>query len=238
MSGETAGEIGTPEAEVAAPITSGRAPTPTLRARDSQCRVSVDSEGMMSPDEGLADASAATSTSHGPDKRCTTLSAGEAKRLAEYIPGLPRFSLRGHTGGEKRRPCTDARGLVSFGDELETALAVEEEAMLEDAYVVDAGVSIEMPKQKSQDLPPPPATQAEVLRSPFRKAFELSQCVEINSLLEVGCFAPIDGEKVLKGRNIIDLKQMHTYNGDEQGYCVKTKSRLVAKGFSQVAGVD
>ena len=31
---------------------------------------------------------------------------------------------------------------------------------------------------------------------------------------------------------------MHTYKGNEKGYCAKTKSRLVAKGFSQVASVD
>ena len=28
------------------------------------------------------------------------------------------------------------------------------------------------------------------------------------------------------------------FKGDEQGYCVKTKSGLVTKGFSQVAGID
>ncbi|CAM9440308.1 unnamed protein product, partial [Ascophyllum nodosum] len=54
----------------------------------------------------------------------------------------------------------------------------------------------------------------------------------------VGCFAPVDRVKVPKGRNIVASKWVHTYKGDEQGYCVKTKSRLVAKGFSQVAGVD
>ena len=93
----TRSEIETPEAEAATPITSGRGPTP--RARGSQCWVSIDSEG-MTPGESLADASAAASTSHEPDKRYTTLGAGEAKRLAEYIPVPPRFSLRGRTRGE------------------------------------------------------------------------------------------------------------------------------------------
>ena len=77
--------IETPEAEAAAPIISGRTPTPTPRARGSQCGVSINPEG-MTPGESLADASAVASTSHGPDKRNTALSAGEAKRLAEYIP--------------------------------------------------------------------------------------------------------------------------------------------------------
>ena len=110
--------------------------------------------------------------------------------------------------------------------------------MLEEAYVADAGVSIDMPTGKNQDLPPPPTTQAELLRSPFRKPFELSQRVEIESLLDVGCFASVDGEKIPKGRKIVASKWVHTYKGDEKEHCVKTKSRLVAKGFSQVADVD
>ena len=150
---------------------------------------------MMSPGEGLANVSASTSTSHGPDKRYTAPSADEAKRLAEYIPGPPRFSLRDRTRCEERRLSTDAQGLASLKGELEITLAVEEEAMLEGAYMAGAGVSIEMPTGNIQALPPPPTTQAEFLRSPFRKAIELSKRVEINGLLDVGCFAPVDGEK-------------------------------------------
>ena len=141
----TTSEIETPEAEAAAPITSGRAPTP--RARGSQCGVFIDPEG-MTPGESLARASAAASTSHGPDKRYTALGAGEAKRPLEYIPGPPHCRLRGRTRGEKQRLTTDAQGLVSLEDELEIAQAVEEEAMLKEAYMADAGVSIEMPTGK------------------------------------------------------------------------------------------
>ena len=102
----------------------------------------------MTPGESLADTSAAASTSHGPGKIYTALGAGEAKRHAEYIPGPPRFSLRGRTRGEERRLTTDAQGLVSLEDELESAQTVEEEAMLEEAYVADAGVSIERVVQR------------------------------------------------------------------------------------------
>ena len=59
---------------------------------------------------------------------------------------------------------------MSLGDELEIAQAVEEDTMLEEAYMADAGVSIGIPTGKIQDLPPPPTTQAELLRPPFRKA--------------------------------------------------------------------
>ena len=42
---------------------------------------------------------------------------------------------------------------------------------------------------------------------------------------------------VPKGRKIVDSKWVHTYKGDELGFCVKTKSRLVVKGFTQVQDV-
>ena len=123
----------------------------------------------MTPRESLANTSAVASTSHGPDRIYTALGAGEAKRLAEYIPGPSRFSLRGRTRGEERRLTTDTQALVSLEDELEIAQGVEEEAMLEEAYMADAGVSIEISAEKNQDLPPPPTTQAELLRSPSGK---------------------------------------------------------------------
>lgn len=49
---------------------------------------------------------------------------------------------------------------------------------------------------------------------------------------------PVDEDNVPEGRNIVASKLVYTYKGDEQGYCVKIKSRIVANGLSQVAGVD
>ena len=109
--------------------------------------------------------------------------------------------------------------MVSLEGELEIALAVEEEAMLEEAFMVNAGVSIEMPTVKIQDLPPPPTKQADVIRSPFRKAFKHSQRVEISGLLGVECIAHADEDKVSKGRTTIASKWVHTYKRYEQAYC-------------------
>ena len=143
---------------------------------------------MNSSGEGFANVLEAASTSHGPDKRHITLSTGTAKRLAEYISELSRFSLGGCTPGDEQRLSTDAHGLVvSLEEELEIALAVEEEAVLEETYMTSAGVSLEIPTGIVQTLPPPPTTQAkEVIRSPFRKTFQHSQCVKINGLFDVG----------------------------------------------------
>ena len=97
--------------------------------RSSQRGVSPDPEVMMSPGEGLANASAVASTLQRLYKRHAALSPGEAKRLAEYIPRPPRFSLRGRTRGEERRLSTDTQGLVPLEDEVEIALVVKEEAV-------------------------------------------------------------------------------------------------------------
>ena len=92
---------------------------------------------------------------------------------------------------------------MSVEDELKIALCVEEEAILENAFMVDCEASVEMPFGKVKDLPPPPTTQAEVERLPFRKAFEYSQKVELNGLLGVGCFKMIDMKAVPPGIKII-----------------------------------
>ena len=60
-----------------------------------------------------------------------------------------------------------------------------------------------MPTGKTQDLPPPPTTQKEVCRSPFRKAFEHFQKVELNELLAIGCFKVVDEKDVPKGRKVV-----------------------------------
>ena len=127
---------------------------------------------------------------------------------------------------------------MSVEDELEIALCVEEEAILEDACMVDREASVEMPSGKVKDLPPPPTTQAEVERSPFRKAFEYSQKVELNGLLGVGCFKVIDMKAVPHGRKIVGSRWVHSYKSDELGNFVKTKSRLVAKGFTQMPNIN
>ena len=74
-SGGTASEIETAEAEAAAPITSGRAPSSTSCTGSIKCEVSLDPESYDVIPLGLANASAAASTSYGPDKQYATSSA-------------------------------------------------------------------------------------------------------------------------------------------------------------------
>ena len=41
-----------------------------------------------------------------------------------------------------------------------------------------------------------------------------------------------------KGRKVVGCRWVHTYKGDGHGNCLKTESRVVAKGFTQVQDVD
>ena len=211
------------------PFVSGRAISTTPRA------------GSSVHSESLADAPATSDKfSHSPDQQFAALRAGEAMRLAEHIPGPLRATIfKGRTRAEERRSKNTAQtSLISEEDELDIALHVEEENTLEQALQVDIEASVEMPTGKMQDLPPPSTTQEEVRRSPFRKAFEHSQKVELNGLLAVGCFKVIDEKYIPKGRKIVGSRWVHTYKGNGHGNCLKTKSRVVAKGFTQVQDVD
>ena len=123
---------------------------------------------------------------------------------------------------------------MSVEDDLKIALCVEEEAILEDAFMVDREASVEMPSENVKDLPPPPTTQAEVERSPFSKVFEYFQKVELDGLLSVRCFKEIAMKAVPRGRNIVGSRWFHSCKSDELGNYVKTKSRMIAKRFTQM----
>ena len=95
---------------------------------------------------------------------------------------------------------------------------------------MDIEASVEMPTGKIQDLPPPPTTQEKVRRSPFRKAFEHSQKVELNGLLAVGCFKVVDEKDMPIGRKVVGSQWVHTYKGDGHGNCLKQNPEWLRKG--------
>ena len=90
---------------------------------------------------------------NGAGKHSAVLPAVESRRLAKYIPGSQRPKiLEGRTHGEERRRLAVALlGLMSVEDELKITLCVEE-AILEDAFVVDREASVEIPSGKIKDL--------------------------------------------------------------------------------------
>ena len=173
------------------PFVSGRAISTTSRP------------GSSVHSEGLADAPATFDNfPHGPDQQFAALRAGKANRLAEHIPGPLRTTIfKGRARAEERRSKNTAQtSLIPEEDELDIALRVEEENTLEQALQVDTEASVKMPTGKMQDLSPSPTTQEKVRRSPFRKAFEHPQKVELNGMLAVGCVNVVDEKYIPKGR--------------------------------------
>ena len=142
-------------------------------------------------------------------------------------------TYKGRTRADERRRLDDATiGLMVF-EEMKIARCVEE-GMLEESLMVDQEASIEVPVGKIKDLP-----QAEISKPQYRRAFEHSQRVELKELMEVGCFELlVDLKDIPRGRMEVNSKRVHTYKGDEYGNFIKAKSRLVAKGFTQVQDVD
>ena len=97
---------------------------------------------------------------NGAGKQSAVLPTAKSRRLTEYIPGPQRpKTLEGLTGGEeRRRPAVALLGIMSVKDELIIALCAEEEAILEDAFMVDCEASVEMPSGDINNLLPPPTT--------------------------------------------------------------------------------
>ena len=157
QSGETAREVETPEAEATAPIPSGRGPPSISSAACSKCGVPLVHSKNFCHLARVSPMLRQLQVLHtSPIFDMTLINTGESKQLAEYILGPLRFSLRGRTRGEDRRLSTDTQYMGSLEDVLETTMAVEEEALLEEMNMADAGACIEMPTRKMQDVPPPP----------------------------------------------------------------------------------
>ena len=72
---------------------------------------------------------------------------------------------------ERRLKTTVRTGMVSVEDELDMTRHVEAKNVFEQVLQEDIGTSFKVPARKIQHFSPPPTTQEEVRRSPFRKAF-------------------------------------------------------------------
>jgi hypothetical protein len=84
--------------------------------------------------------------------------------------------------------------------------------------------------------PTEPTTYDEAINDPiYGKQWEAATKDEIRSLIENGTFAFVD---LPKRRSAISCKWVFKLKLDENGDVVRFKARLVARGFSQVYGVD
>ena len=81
-------------------------------------------------------------------------------------------------------------------------------------------------------LPPPPKSWKQMQKHPYAKEFKKAVDKEFNALLNKGTFEYIDKSKVDKQEPLL-LMWVFTYKFDQDGYLIKYKARLVARGDLQ-----
>src|SRR5436853_1468638 len=81
-------------------------------------------------------------------------------------------------------------------------------------------------------LPPPPKSWKQMQKHPYAKEFKKVADKEFNALLNKGTFEYIDKSKVDK-QEPLPLMWVFTYKFDQDGYLIKYKARLVARGDLQ-----
>jgi hypothetical protein len=83
-----------------------------------------------------------------------------------------------------------------------------------------------------------PSTYKEAMSSSDKTEWQESITKEVDTLLANDTFEVIDKSQVPKGRRIIKSKWVFKVKRDSQGNFLSRKTRLVAKGFTQLPGVD
>ena len=82
-----------------------------------------------------------------------------------------------------------------------------------------------------------PKTVHEALSGANAKQWRKALDAEMSAMVEQGVWDP-EPVKLPPGKTAVDSKVIFTYKRDEQGKVYKYKARLVARGFSQVPGLD
>ncbi|CAB1110877.1 unnamed protein product [Ectocarpus sp. CCAP 1310/34] len=101
----------------------------------------------------------------------------------------------------------------------------------------DPQLSIPSPfGQKPSDVEWVPLTYKDVLNSKYKVLWEAAIAKEFDGHKKTGTFSEISG--LPEGRKAISAKWIFSHKTNEKGLIVDFKARMVARGFSQVPGVD
>ena len=101
----------------------------------------------------------------------------------------------------------------------------------------DPQLSIPSPfGQKPSDVECVPLTYKDVLNSKYKVLWEAAIAKEFDGHKKTGTFSEISG--LPEGRKAISTKWIFSHKTNEKGLIVDFKARMVARGFSQIPGVD
>ncbi|CAB1106624.1 unnamed protein product [Ectocarpus sp. CCAP 1310/34] len=101
----------------------------------------------------------------------------------------------------------------------------------------DPQLSIPSPfGQKPSDVECVPLTYKDVLNSKYKVLWEAAIAKEFDGHKKTGTFSEISG--LPEGRKAISAKWIFSHKTNEKGLIVDFKARMVARGFSQIPGVD
>ena len=97
------------------------------------------------------------------------------------------------------------------------------------------GLSVCMPSGFPEDVEPPPQSVADVKCSQYKAAWHEAMKIELDGHTPTGTY---EAATPPRGRTPVGAKWVFSYKTDKDVLIVKTKDRLVAKGFGQVQDVD
>ncbi|CAB1107675.1 unnamed protein product [Ectocarpus sp. CCAP 1310/34] len=101
----------------------------------------------------------------------------------------------------------------------------------------DPQLSIPSPfGQKPSDVECVPLTYKDVLNSKYKVLWEAAIAKEFDGHKKTGLFSEVSG--LPEGRKAISAKWIFSHKTNEKGLIVDFKARMVARGFSQIPGVD
>ena len=87
----------------------------------------------------------------------------------------------------------------------------------------------------AQEAEVEPKSYAQALTSPQREEWIRAMVTELRSLKERGTFIPT---KIQSGRSLVDTKWVFKIKRDSKGKIERFKARIVARGFTQIPGLD